>query len=93
MTSRLRRFDLSISDTELREIPKEAEDFQKPQNDGDYDYGVQDAFNLSLHGDEAIHQPQQNSYDTQCDNNGNEWHLMSSNDYFSQDRGSNLLSG
>ena len=34
---------------------------QEPKHDDDYDDGVQDRLDASRHGDEAIHQPQQNT--------------------------------
>jgi hypothetical protein len=41
---------------------KESENIQQPQNDGDNHDAVQDGLDRSLHGDEAIHQPQQDTH-------------------------------
>ena len=46
---------------------KKSEYIQKPQNQANDDDGVQDRLDASCHGDEAIHQPQQNAnYDQDC---------------------------
>jgi hypothetical protein len=54
-TSRLQQFDLSMSNTELRDVLEEAEYIQKPQDNGNHYNAIQDAFDLALHGDIAIH--------------------------------------
>jgi hypothetical protein len=41
---------------------KQSKNIQQPQNDGDDYHAVQDGLDLSLHGDEAIHQPQEDTY-------------------------------
>jgi hypothetical protein len=41
---------------------KEAEDIQDPENDRNHNNAIQDGLDGSLHGDEAIHQPQQNTH-------------------------------
>jgi hypothetical protein len=41
---------------------KEPEDIQDPQNHGNHHDAVQDGLDGGLHGDEAIHQPQQNAH-------------------------------
>jgi hypothetical protein len=68
--SRLWRFDRSMPNTELREVIEEPKYLQKPQYDGDNDNAIQDALDLTLHGDEAVHQPQQQTDYAKCDDNG-----------------------
>jgi hypothetical protein len=41
---------------------KEPKDVQDPQNHGNHHDAVQDGLDGGLHGDEAIHQPQQNAH-------------------------------
>jgi len=43
--------------TVLGEVPKHPEDLQEPQNHGNHYDAVEDSFDLSLHGDEAVNQP------------------------------------
>ena len=47
---------------------------QEPQNDDDHHDGVQDGFDTASHGDETVHQPQQNADYDQGDKNLNERH-------------------
>jgi hypothetical protein len=44
---------------------KQPEHVQQPQNDRNDHNAVQNGFDRSLHWDEAIHQPQQDSYHNQ----------------------------
>jgi len=44
---------------------KQAKDVEEPEYDGDDDDGVQDGLNAARHGDEAIHQPQEDAHDDQ----------------------------
>jgi hypothetical protein len=44
---------------------EQSENVEKPEHDNYHDDGVQDGFNGSLHGDETVHQPQQNTHDDQ----------------------------
>jgi hypothetical protein len=64
--------------TELGEITEESENLQKPQNHCDDDDGVHDPFDLVLHGDIAINQPQQDSDDYQSENNIDKRHTRPS---------------
>jgi hypothetical protein len=41
---------------------KKPRDVQEPHNHGDHDDGIQNRFNLSLHWNEAVDQPKQNTY-------------------------------
>ena len=42
---------------------KESEYIQEPQHDADDHDGVQDGLDAARHGDEAVHQPQQDTHD------------------------------
>jgi hypothetical protein len=50
-----------MSDTELSKVLEETKYFQKPQNDGNHYNAIQNALDLTLHGDEAVYQPQQHA--------------------------------
>jgi hypothetical protein len=41
---------------------KESKNIQQPQDHGNDHDAVQNGLDLSLHGDEAIHQPQENTH-------------------------------
>jgi hypothetical protein len=41
---------------------EESEDIQDPQDYSDNHYAIQDRLDRSLHGDEAVHQPQEETY-------------------------------
>jgi hypothetical protein len=47
---------------------------QEPQNDDDHHDGVQDGFDTASHGDETVHQPQQDTDYDQGNKNLNERH-------------------
>jgi hypothetical protein len=50
-----------------REGMNQSKYIQEPEHHYDDDDGVQDRLDASCHGDEAIHQPQQNAnYDQDC---------------------------
>lgn len=48
---------LEMADLELSEIAEEPEYLQKPNAHGNYNNAIQDSFDLSLHGDEAVDEP------------------------------------
>jgi hypothetical protein len=56
---------------------KKSKDFDEPYNEHNYYNGVQNSLDGSLHGNIAIHQPQQNADYQQCEYNGDEWHFIS----------------
>ncbi len=47
---------------------------EEPDNDANDHDGVQDRLDASCHGDETIHQPQEDAHDDQCYENLNERH-------------------
>jgi hypothetical protein len=47
----------SMSNAELRKIFEPAENLQQPQNYGNYDYGIQDSLDLTLHRYEPVQEP------------------------------------
>jgi len=58
---------------------KQSEDVDEPYNEHDYDNAVQDSFDLTLHGNEAIDQPKQHADYADRENNRDKWHFMYSN--------------
>jgi len=52
----------------------DSENIEEPQNDANDDDGVQNGLDASRHGDETIHQPQQNANHDQDDHELNERH-------------------
>jgi len=52
----------------------DSENIQQPQNDANHDDRVQNGLDASRHGDETIHQPQQNADYDQDDYKLNEGH-------------------
>ena len=46
-----------MSHAKLIKVVEEAEYLEKPQNDDDYNNAIQDALDLTLHGNEAVNQP------------------------------------
>jgi len=65
-----------VADTELGEVFEQAEYPQDPKDDSNHNNGIQDALDLALHGDEAVHKPQQQADDAECDNNGDKGHWV-----------------
>jgi hypothetical protein len=53
------------SNVDSGNVVEESKDVQEPQNHGNDHNAVQNRLDLSLHGDEAIHQPQENTYHNQ----------------------------
>jgi hypothetical protein len=51
-----------VPDPELGKVSEEAEDLKKPQNYGYHYHGIQDPFDLTLHGNEAVDKPKQHTY-------------------------------
>jgi hypothetical protein len=51
-----------MPDPELGEIAEQAKNLQEPENYGNQDHDVEDAFDLTLHW-YAIYQPEQHAYD------------------------------
>ena len=46
-----------MPDAELVNVVEEAEYFEKPQDDDYYDDTIQNSLDLTLHGNETVHQP------------------------------------
>src|SRR6185295_10843124 len=55
----------SIPDVDSGKGMKQSENIQQPENHGDYHDAVQDRLDGRLHRNEAVHQPQQNTYHDQ----------------------------
>jgi hypothetical protein len=60
----------------MREGIEEPENIQEPENYGDYYYRVQDRLDCSLHGNEAVDQPQDYSYHDQNHHYLQQWHSL-----------------
>jgi hypothetical protein len=79
-------FPLSLSyicvlspDAELPQMIKQPVEVRKPQNQNNDDHAIQDRFDLSLHWDEPVHEPQQEPHGDNCDDDGGKWHFTFSN--------------
>jgi hypothetical protein len=72
---------LSTPDAELMEVLKHPVEIRNPQNQNDDHQAVQDRFDLSLHGDEPVHKPQQKPCCNKCDEDGGKWHIVFSNHF------------
>ena len=64
---------------------KKSIEIREPQNQNDDDYTIQDRFDLSLHGDETVHKPQQKPDCNDCNNDGSKWQIFS-DQYLALDR-------
>jgi hypothetical protein len=64
----------STSNVDLGKRMEESENVEDPKNHGNHDDTVQDRLDTPLHWDEAIHQPQQDSYHNQYFENLNQRH-------------------
>jgi hypothetical protein len=80
-SERLRRWDLSIPDVELMQVAKQPIEIRDPQDQNDDNQAVQDRFDLSLHGDKPIHNPQQKTYCNERDDDGGKRHIVFSNHF------------
>jgi hypothetical protein len=54
-----------LSDADARERVEQSKYVKEPQHDANDDDGVQDRLDAACHGDETIHQPQEDSHDDQ----------------------------
>jgi hypothetical protein len=70
-----------MADAELSQVIEQAEYLQKPDNYENHYNSVQDALDLALHRDEAVHKPQQQTNYGQGDNKSDEGHLVLSNQF------------
>ena len=55
---------------------KEAEDIEEPEHHGDDDHAIENRLDVALHGDEAIHKPEQNAHDDERDYEIDKWHTV-----------------
>jgi hypothetical protein len=72
---------LSTPDAELMEVIEQPVEIRDPQNQNDDNQAVQDRFDLTLHGDESVHNPQQKACCDNGDEHGGEWHIVFSNHF------------
>ena len=69
------RIGSSVSNAKLSEVAEESKYSEEPEDKGNHHDGVQDTFDLALHWDVAVDQPQQQAYDGNCNDNVDEGHL------------------
>jgi hypothetical protein len=72
---------LSTPDAELMEVIEQPVEVRDPQDQNDDNQAIQDRFDLSLHGDESVHKPQQNACCDNRDDYGGKWHILFSNHF------------
>jgi hypothetical protein len=65
------------------EVLKHPVEIRNPQNQNDDNQAIQDRFDLSLHGDESVHKPQQKACCDNGDEDGGKWHIVLSNHFSS----------
>ena len=58
---------------------KQSVEIRNPQDQDDDHQAIQDRFDLSLHGDESVHEPQQDACCNNRDEDGGKWHFVFSN--------------
>lgn len=58
----------------MGQVGEEPEDVEDPENYNDNDDRVENGFNRSLHGNEAVDEPEYDSHDDQHDHNIDERH-------------------
>jgi hypothetical protein len=63
------------------EVIEQPVEIRNPQNQNDDHQAVQDRFDLSLHGDEPVHEPQQKPCCNKCDEDGGKRHIVFSNHF------------
>jgi hypothetical protein len=54
-----------MADAEIGESRKQPEYLQQPEHNDDDDYSIENGLDARLHGDEAVHEPKQNTYHNQ----------------------------
>jgi hypothetical protein len=65
----------SVPNLELRKPIEQAVKPADPQDQDDHDQPVQDRFDLALHGNEAVHKPEDDSHGDNCDDYGGQGHF------------------
>jgi hypothetical protein len=71
-----------MPDAELIEVLEQSVEIRNPQDQDDDHQAIQDRFDLSLHGNESVHKPQQDACCNNCDKDSGKWHIV-----FSMSRG------
>jgi hypothetical protein len=59
-------------DTDVTAVIQDAEGIQQPYNDADHDHNVEDFFDLTVHRDVIVDQPEQHADDNQGEDEGNQ---------------------
>jgi hypothetical protein len=67
---------------ELGKVAKQTVEIRNPQNQNDDDHTIEDRFDLSLHGNEPVHKPQQQPDCDDRDDDGGKRHSMFSIRFF-----------
>jgi hypothetical protein len=76
---------MSVPDAELPEMVKQPIEIPDPQNQNDDYQSVQDRFDLSLHGNKPVYEPQNNPYCDNCDDYGGKRHFIFSDQFLAHD--------
>jgi len=70
-----------MPDSELMEVLKEPVEIRNPQNQDDDDQAIQDRFDLSLHWDKFVNEPQHNPNRDNCEDHSGKRHTMFSSHF------------
>lgn len=68
-----------MPDAELPEVVKQPKEISEPHNQNDDYQAIQDRFDLPLHRNESVYEPQHNSYCDNCEDDRGKWHFKLSN--------------
>jgi hypothetical protein len=68
-----------LAHAELGKVVKQPKDVDEPYDEHDHHNAVQDPLDLTLHGDEAIDQPEQYAYNADSEDDSEKWHFLYSN--------------
>jgi hypothetical protein len=71
----------SSPDAKLVEVLKQPVKIRDPQNQNNHYQSIQDRLDLTLHRDESVHNPQQNTRRNNRDENGGKWHFVFSSHF------------
>ena len=61
---------------EIMEVIEDPVEICDPQHQNEDHDAVQDRFNLTLHGDKSVYNPQQKPCRNKSDKHGGKWHFM-----------------
>ena len=70
-----------MPNTNMPKMVKYPKEISDPQDEDDHDHSVQDRFDLSLHRDKPVDEPQHKPYSNNCDDDSGKRHIMFSSDF------------